>query len=197
MEIVGFILSLIALICSFIPFLGIIIAIVALIISIVGLVKNREKGKKALKIAGIVISSIAMIICTVMTIATFSFVYMNQKNVEVINGVKLSLLKSEVYELNQEVALYIDYEKTLDENITIEEIIKRDLLSLREENILYDSNSVKDIEDEELRESIALNDVDKLYYKINNEKLNVSSSINLDDYVIDLEGKVYINSQID
>ncbi len=197
MEIVGFILSLIALICSFIPFLGIIIAIVALIISIVGLVKNREKGKKALKIAGIVISSIAMIICTVMTIATFSFVYMNQKNVEVIDGVKLSLLKSEVYELNQEVALYIDYEKTLDENITIEEIIKRDLLSLREENILYDSNSVKDIEDEELRESIALNDVDKLYYKINNEKLNVSSSINLDDYVIDLEGKVYINSQID
>lgn len=197
MEIVGFILSLIALICSFIPFLGIIIAIVALIISIVGLVKNREKGKKALKIAGIVISSIAIIICTVMTIATFSFVYMNQKNVEVIDGVKLSLLKSEVYELNQEVALYIDYEKTLDENITIEEIIKRDLLSLREENILYDSNSVKDIEDEELRESIALNDVDKLYYKINNEKLNVSSSINLDDYVIDLEGKVYINSQID
>ena len=197
MEIVGFILSLIALICSFIPFLGIIIAIVALIISIVGLVKNREKGKKALKIAGIVISSIAMIICTVMTIATFSFVYMNQKNVEVIDGVKLSLLKSEVYELNQEVALYIDYEKTLDENITIEEIIKRDLLSLREENILYDSNSVKDIEDEELRETIALNDVDKLYYKINNEKLNVSSSINLDDYVIDLEGKVYINSQID
>ena len=160
--------------------------------------KRIQKNKKyttnrILLTLGIIISTIAVILCTVHTLVIPLIEYL--KSSEIVNGAKLDVIKIQRQEVEQRINLYLMLNKAADK----ENILKNKILSSKVDNskIVYNSSEINKIQDKSLKEKIAISNSSNTYYKINVKNLEgLSSSVNINDFVIDKNGNVFINTKL-
>jgi len=125
MGIASLVVSIIAIILSLIPLVGLPVAIIALILAIVAMCRKKNKEVyRGLKIAGLVISIIAMAISTLITAPVAIGAYIASKNSqEIIDKAEEVLDKYDIQQV-QNIAALAWSEAYLDERIETEEEYK-------------------------------------------------------------------------
>lgn len=200
MKIAGFLCALFGLVLFFIPVLGPILALVGLILSIVALCKSKEEKNKGFSIAGIVISAIAIVIGVIFTFMTifYGVMLLTSIGTDVINNsISIAIVQNDLAEIQSEINLAVSQEMILDEEATAKEIVKEKIVLREEKNIVYDKTSFELLPETTkiaLNDKVAIKDSGKTYYKIDEEAL--SSVVDTDNFVIDEDGKVYINTSL-
>lgn len=197
MVIAGFLCALFGLVLFFIPVLAPILALVGLILSIVALRKRKDEKNKGISIAGIVIAAIAIVVSIVYTIVLLSgIMLLTSMGTDVINNdISTAIIQNDFSEIQSEVTLAIAQEMALDENATTKDIVKEKIALREERNIVYDKASFEILPETTkiaLKDKVAIKDSGKTYYKI--DEMAVSSIVDTDVFVIDEDGKVYVNT---
>lgn len=202
MKIAGFLCALFGLVLFFIPVLGPVLALIGLILSIVALCKNKEKNNKGLSIAGIVISAIAIVLGVIFTfmVVFYGVMLLEINGSEIKSSVMSAVVQKEILEVQAEVNEVISANKEfLGDSITTKEIIKEIIFDGEETNIVYDRTLFELLPETKksvFKDKVALADSGKTYYKINSDYV-YNSAADLEIYVIDKDGKVYINTLLE
>ena len=193
MLICAYILSICGLIFCTIPALGLVISIIGFILFNI-IQKTRKNTSKVILIFGFVISITAVILCIIYNL-TFTLRAFTEDS-GIVSKTKASTIGIQRGEIEERIDLYCMVNKIVDKQKYVKE--KLILSKVKNENIVYSSSTLSEIEDKSLKDKIALKNSKTDYYKINSKNIdNLSSSINIDNFVIDLRGNVYINVKLD
>ena len=193
MLICAYILSICGLIFCTIPALGLVISIIGFILFNI-IQKTRKNTSKVILIFGFVISITAVILCIIYNL-TFTLRAFTEDS-GIVSKTKASTIGIQRGEIEERIDLYCMVNKIVDKQKYVKE--KLILSKVKNENIVYSSKTLSEIEDKSLKDKIALKNSKTDYYKINSKNIdNLSSSINIDNFVIDLRGNVYINVKLD
>ncbi len=193
MLICAYIISISGMILCTIPFLGLIISTTGLVLFLIIQKNKKYTTNRILLTLGIIVSTIAVILCTVHTLVIPLIEYL--KSSEIVNGAKLDVIKIQRQEVEQRINLYLMLNKAADK----EKTLKNKILSSKVDNskIVYNSSEINKIQDKSLKEKIAISNSSNTYYKINTKNLEgLSSSIDINDFVVDKNGNVYINTKL-
>ena len=190
----AYLFSILGIIFCNIPILGLIIATIGVVLFIIINKTKRYTTNKILLIFGYIISIIAFILCVIHTLILPLKEFL--ENSVVVNEAKVSVIKSQRQEIEQRIKLYFMLNKVTDKTKYIKE--KLILSKVENDEIIYSSSSINSIKDKSFKEEIALSNSQTAYYKINSKNIeDLSSNINIDNFVIDLQGNVYINAKLD
>lgn len=200
MEIAGFLCALFGLVLFFIPGFAPVLALVGLILSIVALCRKKNEKNKGLSIAGVVIGAIAIvvgIIFSFMILFTTAWVVQNGAY-SILNSARIASVASDITEIKSTINIAIAEEKSENESKDVKDIIKEKICLMEEKDIIYSSASFNNLSEEtknEFKGKVALSDSGVKYYKINPQV--VLTYVDLTDYVIDEEGNVYVNFELE
>ncbi len=194
MLICAYILSICGLIFCTIPALGLVISIIGFILFNIIQKTRKYNTSKVILIFGFVISITAVILCIIYNL-TFTLRAFTEDS-GIVSKTKASTIGIQRGEIEERIDLYCMVNKVVDKQKYVKE--KLILSKVKNENIVYSSSTLSEIEDKSLKDKIALKNSKTDYYKINSKNIdNLSSSINIDNFVIDLRGNVYINVKLD